>query len=1040
MHSLQNIAISASAGSGKTYQLTNRFIYLLHLTEAPERIIALTFTRAAAGEFFDRIMQKLARAAASESSAASLSSELEISADSRRYQILLRIFINSFPKLNLQTLDSFFFKIVGGFSLELGLPGSIKLMSEMTEAAVHRSVRDNLIHSFNVRSKAYQSFASALESASYGRCVREIDSEVEGFIRGHYQTFLETEGIKRWADIESIWPTPSFWQGKLPADFDRLADSLVSSIPETFSKAQRRAIDSAAQIIRGGQSTKLNALLKSAFAAAQEICSGQAEIKIQKTTVVDGTFCQNLAAAISSLFLTELKQAVQITQGIEAVVSHYHQDYHSNVRSIGSLGFSDLPILLGKGKTDSALSAERAFIDFRLDGQYDHWLFDEFQDTSRAQWAIVADLIDEVLQDASGERSLFYVGDTKQCLYLWRNGDDRLFHEIRATYTNIEDKQLSQSWRSSPPVLEAVNELFDNQEVIAECFSKATAARWLRSWEWHTPSPLTESLPGYVVYETADPTAEDSAKDRLLQHLQAIDPIARQLSVSVLVRKNSEAIEVANFLRDRTGFRVYTSSVNRPAVDNLAGRTLLAILYSAAHPSDTFNFGYLRLFEATHAKDTRSVSQIVRSARRIFATDGAYAALRSVCQFLKQQLAFNDARHRDSLDFLQHQGALFALELNQSLDGLIEYLQSSTMDAKRAEGSIVVETIHRSKGLEYDAVFLLDSQSRSQNRTSEVKVFRDAVGQPEWLIKPFKKELFTADPQLAQLHTQIEEQDNFATLCSLYVAMTRAKHGLYIIVSPKGAVKGSAVSFLDRGFGGSDDCEQNNFSVGDPTWYTDPILSPEVQSNEHVEAAAAAGANTQDVSNGEKILGSDYSRRRLTPVSASEAEKRKRFATAPLKLSSSATEYGIKIHKAFESLSWLDADEVEVDPMVTSALFNEAVRELFTQRGRPIRLFREKAFAFTEDKALFKGRIDRLHLFSDDSASIKKAEIIDFKTDRFDAEATDEELRKPYLRQMEIYRKAVSNLVGKQPIEIAIYLLFTRSGRLVHIAASLASE
>ena len=61
MNTIKNIAISASAGSGKTYSLTNRFIYLLHLNERPDRIIALTFTRTAAGEFFQNIIQKLSR-------------------------------------------------------------------------------------------------------------------------------------------------------------------------------------------------------------------------------------------------------------------------------------------------------------------------------------------------------------------------------------------------------------------------------------------------------------------------------------------------------------------------------------------------------------------------------------------------------------------------------------------------------------------------------------------------------------------------------------------------------------------------------------------------------------------------------------------------------------------------------------------------------------------------------------------------------------------------------------------------------------------
>ena len=68
---------------------------------------------------------------------------------------------------------------------------------------------------------------------------------------------------------------------------------------------------------------------------------------------------------------------------------------------------------------------ELAFVpvDYRLDGHFDHWLLDEFQDTSDLQWQVLANLIDEVLQDTSGKRSFFYVGDVKQAIYGWRAGN-----------------------------------------------------------------------------------------------------------------------------------------------------------------------------------------------------------------------------------------------------------------------------------------------------------------------------------------------------------------------------------------------------------------------------------------------------------------------------------------------------------------------------------------------------------------------------------------------------------------------------------------
>ena len=88
---------------------------LLHQFEQPERIIALTFTRTAAGEFFQKIVEKLCAAAEDTARAASLSRELSIDADCERYGYLLKLLLQNTHRLNLQTLDSFFFRIVSAF-------------------------------------------------------------------------------------------------------------------------------------------------------------------------------------------------------------------------------------------------------------------------------------------------------------------------------------------------------------------------------------------------------------------------------------------------------------------------------------------------------------------------------------------------------------------------------------------------------------------------------------------------------------------------------------------------------------------------------------------------------------------------------------------------------------------------------------------------------------------------------------------------------------------------------------------------------------
>src|SRR6056297_2150743 len=118
-----NVLIRASAGTGKTFQLSNRFLILLHQGVSPDEILATTFTRKAAGEILDRVMVRLATAAMSAAAGQRLASELGLDALSHDACLaMLRSVIHHLHRLRICTLDAFFAQLAGSFSLELGLP------------------------------------------------------------------------------------------------------------------------------------------------------------------------------------------------------------------------------------------------------------------------------------------------------------------------------------------------------------------------------------------------------------------------------------------------------------------------------------------------------------------------------------------------------------------------------------------------------------------------------------------------------------------------------------------------------------------------------------------------------------------------------------------------------------------------------------------------------------------------------------------------------------------------------------------------------
>lgn len=1034
MNTLQNIAISASAGSGKTYTLTNRFIYLLHAFEQPERIIALTFTRTAAGEFFHKIIEKLCDAAEDPAKATALSKELSITADNARYQQLLQLLIRSMHKLNLQTLDSFFFRVVSAFALELGLSGSLNLLDESSEPRMRNEVRDSIVHRPGELTNELNEFWHAFKQATYGQEARSVEKIVSDFIEQLYALYLDTPQSERWGQANSIWPQGCPWKTSGTPDWDQLANRLLIALPEDLNKSQTNDFNSAANCIRNyGADEKLNTLLNNALSRATDILSGQASIKVRKEITLSSSLCHALADCLQAIVWHHLKRALENTQGVHRILQAYHDNYDRIVRRPGRLAFADLTHLLAPDSEGSPMgevdAMTRQLMDFRLDGQFDHWLFDEFQDTSRPQWEVVANLIDEIVQDGSGERSFFYVGDTKQCLYLWRNSDDRLFHDIQAHYNQgdanrIAQEPLSTSWRSAPPILDAVNEVFSDNALIAETFSADAAARWARAWQTHKASPATENLSGFTCWLEAKKSDGPTRNELILKLLQDLNPIERGMSVGVLVRKNADANAVADYLRENSPLPVHTGSAIKPAVDNAAGAALLALLSLAAHPGDAHARGYLNLIDVS--SQGPALTNAADELRSRLLSDSNESAVYWAAEQIIAHLPADDTRHRERLNRLIDKARAFDDEEQRDIDGLIHFLRNSSSGECHAGDAVIIETIHKSKGLEYDVVIFVNEDKISRSET-RIGPLLDSEGKSDWIMEPIKKELMQADPTLNQLLEQSISQRGFGNLCTLYVAMTRAKRGLYMISDLERVGKTSTVHFLRERLGdeaqatalfpGSDYPEL--WSTGDPNWH-DSFEPPSIKETNNQPPTA---------------INFPPAHPRLQLARPSSAKSISLATSKLFDLSEQASEFGTKVHDAFEQIEWLDSETHHSDESVTQTLQkcfeNPDIRALFTQPATPSVVWRERAFSYVEGDQFINGIFDRVVIHKDEKGMITRAEIIDFKTDRIHAANTLKQATEHHRPQLEAYRTALAKIIGLDEAAIELKLLFTDVPQIV---------
>lgn len=1046
----QNKALFASAGTGKTYRLTDRYIYALHHCSEPRKIIALTFTRAAAGEFFEKIIEKLHRASSNETEAKALSKRLKITADSAHYRGLLKRFLKELHRLNLQTLDSFLYKILNCLGPEMGLSDQIQLLSESAKKHYEKAVRDAILHTRNLNSKAdlsqeLQQFWYGFKQSSYGESTNSIDKPIQQYIESLQDLYLEAPSRGLWGSVEKIWGNQAQWIQSLPIDWMKCAKDLRSAIPDHFSSSVTKVLNQAAQNIENfPKEEKLNSYLDRALQQFTSLKSGKALIKIGRSEVeIEGVLCQSTCACIEAIANYYIQRSTQSTQGTHTLLDRMHATYDSQVRQKGKLTFSDLLHILNPKSPLSPFYHDpvgaRDSLYYRLDARYDHWLFDEFQDTSRTQWQIIEDLVDEAMQD--NQRSAFFVGDSKQSLYLWRNSDDRLFKSLYKTHENTFAtlEHISESYRSCPVIMDAVNAVFDRPEPIQRCFGSVISQRWSESWQTHFSNEKKQNQSGYASWIKVGNDAENDLETSLLHIIKGLNAKAENLSIGILVGQNKEAVRLAYFLREQgLGIPVRVGSSMKPATDNMAGVALIAMLKYCIRPSDKVSKRYIETLDASTQGQGTSALDCVDEHRAIANALRASELVRIFAQALISKLSSDDQRHRKALQYLIENATHFEGEENPSLSTLIDYLENFSVQDRAQNSTLTVETIHRSKGLEYDVVLFINNDKRAP-RERGICAYRDESQSVNWLIEPFKKSVMQALDPTAQLLQQIEEERHFSTLCKLYVAMTRARRALYMLSDLKGAEKHTSLDFLVQCLGDTAHSKslfpetdpETSVSLiwesGSPDWHhTVPAPQPRKKVKEHPQT-----------SDPKEVFKPTH--QRLNELSPSKLK----LGSSQAQISSRHTGivFGQGVHRAFESIDWYDPDlkpetllNPNLDPSILKTLkncFNSAsFQELFRQPDQAVTLWKEKAFTLCENQTLMDGIFDRVHLFKSPEGTYMRAQIIDFKTDALSNEYSFEDAIERHRKQMEAYQSALSKLIKIDRSQIECYLVFTSIARI----------
>ena len=1054
MKPLGHVMILASAGSGKTYALTNRFVRLLALGASPERIVALTFTRKAAGEFFDEILVKLARAARDSTEAARLAGEIgQPPFGTDDFRRLLRSVIEAMPRLRLGTFDGFFSRIARTFPFELGLTGQFEILQEHSASLERTRVLRRMFEHTRAVQPAQREFIEAFKRATFGTDEKRLQSQLDGFLDRHQEVFLNARDESAWGDRTRIWPQGAEWQNTASnrSQAQRALTDAVARIDLSDAQRERwRAffdeLDewSPGAVLGDG----LGYLLKNAFKALPDLT----EIVIHRKKVpLDPETRRSLRELLYAVIELEIMRRLEMTRGIRDVLSNYENIYHDAVRRAGKLTFGDIQRLLQPREDAPVWASEdaesgRHLLDYRLDGEIDHWLLDEFQDTSFGQWNVLKNLVDEVVQDPSGARSFFYVGDVKQAIFSWRDGDPRLFREIFDRYNAIQpgtiaEEHLVESWRSGPAIIEAVNQVFGDAAVLAEMFPGPAAEAWNREWRNHL------SAKPRLVGQAALLHARDESErfNLALEVLQEIAPLERGLSCALLVQDNATGARLADFLRREGGMPAVAESDLHVCTDNPLGTALLALVKAAAHPGDSLAQQHLWMTPLGDILDDVHLATPDRFSLFVLGqihARGFELAITSWIQRLQSTWAPDDQFTRErARQFIAAAGEFDATG-SRDVAEFIAFMERYTLRDVEVSGALRVMTIHKSKGLGFDVVILADLDgNRLDCRRSGLAVEKNADRGVEWVLDLPEKLFHAHDPVLAAHVRRAEADACYESLSLLYVAMTRAKQGLYVITKPPGNSNSRNFAKLLGETLGSDSTAisvgrreiAGAFSVGDPQWFE--RISAETKKEEPpIEAVPLA--NPQITAT-----------RRLKSRRASAGKSRSFAGHSLFSFNrASALDFGSALHALLATVDWWERDR-EADAVRvwrTRGVEEDVIEATLRCLGAPelrfiwaatetAELWREKPFEIVIDESWITGVFDRVHVHRESSGKVRRVEVFDFKTDAIEPGENLLDRASVHAGQMSLYVRAASKLLGVPLDQVDGIVVFTNVQRAVKL-------
>ncbi len=679
---LRSAWVSANAGSGKTFALVNRVIKLLLGGAVPSRILCLTFTKAAAAEMSQNLLDILGLwvSLGDTDLKAAIQNIGILTVDRNLLLAARRLFTRAIETpggLKIQTIHSLCERLLHQFPVEAGVVPGFKVLDDRTAkeyliAARSRTLRASQLEPGSKLSEAFHDIAR-LASA------RELDE-------------ILTEGLTNRSDLfasviddEAIGKVVIQLRASLNIAADEneqtVVEPLVLDRDEWASLVLALRNGSKGDVERSQQLSNVTGAGDTLRNVQNLLLTGESEprdigrIASKKVRVAEpwvepfirheqNRFLQALIKRSDTMHLAATKALLEIFRTLHAEYEHLKQKG----------GVCDYDDLILKTRAMLVSRPEAAWILYKLDGGLDHILVDEAQDTNPMQWDIILSLISEFFAGEGSRsqlnRTVFVVGDRKQSIFSFQGADTEVFDDVRSMVAGLvrgggqkfSDLDFTVSYRSTSEVLWAVDSVFKSGQAACGGVTGMPSKPLIHQSSRRGEKGLVEIWPLIAGIETeerdpwtalVDGTSTLSPRRALARHIArkvqswigrrqigALNRAVEPADIMILVRRRNDLFDA--IIQELRNLDVpVTGSDRLDLTSSIAVKDVLALVRFCILPEDDYSLACVlksplipqrvdenQLFDIAWNRESRSLYDCLKSS-----DDPDFASVRELLSF-----------------------------------------------------------------------------------------------------------------------------------------------------------------------------------------------------------------------------------------------------------------------------------------------------------------------------------------------------------------------------------------------------------------------